>query len=170
MGKSSAMVLSRGALDSNAHRKWLDEHKLLLADVGESMDVLQQFINAQQASGDACSSRLLESKRVLDGLLKDLKSLSSQVDSHEEVLETETSNLNITELSVKAVEVTHTEAMLVCEKEKQDAADRVSQYQSELAELHQIAKPSARYNHVTKVEVSKVTKSSLTGKSSLLQE
>merc|ERR1719261_62178 len=175
MGKSSAMVLSRGALDSNAHRKWLDEHKLLLADVGESMDVLQQFINAQQASGDACSSRLLESKRVLDGLLKDVKSLSVQIDSHEEVLETETSNLNITELSVKAVEVTHIEAMTVCEKEKQDAADRVSQYQSELAELDQIAKPSVRLEHVTKVEtsegrVSSVTKSSLTGKSSLLQE
>jgi len=169
--KSSAT----GVLAPDTHRSWREQHKLALAETGESMDVLQQFINAQQASGDACSSRLLESKRVLDGLLKDLKSLSSQVDSHEEVLETETSNLNITELSVKAVEVTHIEAMTVCEKEKQDAADRVSQYQSELAELDQIAKPSVRLEHVTKVEtsegrVSSVTKSSLTGKSSLLQE
>jgi len=155
--KSSAT----GVLAPDTHRSWREQHKLALAETGESMDVLQQFINAQQASGDACSSRLLESKRVLDGLLKDLKSLSSQVDSHEEVLETETSNLNITELSVKAVEVTHIEAMTVCEKEKQDAADRVSQYQSELAELHQIAKPSVRFNHVTKVEVSKVTEESL---------
>jgi len=155
------MMLSTGALNSNAHRKWLDEHKLLLADVGESMDVLQQFINAQQASGDACSSRLLESKRVLDGLLKDVKSLSVQVDSHEEALETETGNLNITELSIKAVETTHKEAMAACEKEKQDAAARVSQYQSELAELDQIAKPSVRLQHVTKVKVNEASEASL---------
>jgi len=133
------------------------------------MDVLQEFINAQQASGDACSARLLESKRILDGLLKDLKSLSTQIDSHEEVLETETSNLNITELSVKAVEVTHTEALTVCEKEKQDASDRVSQYQSELAELDQIAKPGVRYEHATSVTIKKTTTVSTKSDSSLLQ-
>jgi hypothetical protein len=89
----------------------------------------------------------------LDGLLKDLKDLSTQVDSHEEVLETETSNLKIAELSVKAVETTHKEAMDACEKEKQDAMDRVSQFESELAELMQIAKPSVRFEHVTKVTI-----------------
>merc|ERR1719456_843160 len=105
------------------------------------MDVLQQFIQAQQASGDACSSRLVESKRILDGLLKDLKALSTQVDSHEEVLETETSNLNITELSVNAVNVAHKEALEACAKEKEAAAATLSQYQAEMEELNQIAKP-----------------------------
>jgi len=124
--------------------------------------VLEEFIQKQEDSGDACSSRLLEAKRVLDGLLADVKSLSVQVDSHEEVLETETENLNITEESVKAVEIVHDEAIADCDKEKQDAIDRVSQYQSELAEMDQIAKPSVRYDHVTKVyKEGNVTKASV---------
>merc|ERR1719235_2994652 len=107
----------------NPHGNWRNQHKLMLADTGESMDVLEQFIAKQQESGDACSARLLESKRVLDGLLADLKSLSTQVDSHEEVLETETGNLNITELSVKAVETAHDEDMAECDQQKQAAND-----------------------------------------------
>merc|ERR1712224_298730 len=71
-------------------------------------------------------------------------------------------NLNITELSVKAVETAHDEDMAECDQQKQAANDLVSQYQSELAELDQIAKPSVRYDHVTKVSISK--------ESSLLQE
>jgi len=165
--KKSSVISVSGALVPSAHRNWRAEHRLLLADTGKSMDVLQEFINAQQASGDACSARLLESKRILDGLLKDLKSLSTQIDSHEEVLETETSNLNITELSVKAVETVHAEALIVCEKEKQDASDRVSQYQSELAELDQIAKPSVRYEHAISVKTATATKAT---KSSLLED
>jgi len=117
-----------------------------------SLDVLERFITEQSFEGDACSARLLETKRALDGLLKDLKALSLQVDSHEEVLETETENLNITQLSVLAVEKTHGEGVEDCDREKQDALDRVSQYQSELDELTQIAKPSVRYNHVIKAQ------------------
>jgi len=168
--QTAANMKKSSTLAPDAHRNWRAEHRLLLADTGESMDVLQQFINAQQASGDACSSRLMESKRILDGLLKDLKSLSNQIDSHEEVLETETSNLNITELSVNAVEVTHTEAMTVCEKEKQEALDRVSQYQSELEELNQIAKPSVRLDIATKISVSNGSTTTELTKDSLLQQ
>jgi hypothetical protein len=163
-------VLPHVVAGQNPHENWRTQHRLMLAQTTEEMDVLEQFIKAQEESGDACSSRLMESKRALDGLLADLKSLSTQVDSHEEVLETETGNLNITELSVKAVDVTHAEAMATCEKETQDAVSRVSQYQSELAELDQIAKPSVRYEHVTKVTVStKVTESTTESNNSLLQ-
>merc|ERR1719235_2381546 len=155
----------------NPHGNWRNQHKLMLADTGESMDVLEQFIQKQDEAGDACSARLLESKRVLDGLLADLKSLSTQVDSHEEVLETETENLNITEISVKAVEAAHEEALAECDQEKQDAADVVSQYQAELAELDQIAKPSVRYSHVTTVSKNSATvKEGIVEESSLLQD
>merc|ERR1719235_848170 len=99
----------------NPHGNWRNQHKLMLADTGESMDVLEDFIAKQQESGDACSARLLESKRALDGLLRDLKDISLQVDSREEVLETETSNLNITELSILAVKKTHEEGVAHCD-------------------------------------------------------
>jgi hypothetical protein len=154
------------------HQNWRAQHKLLLTDTSRSMDVLSQFIQQQQESGDACSARLLESKRILDGLLHDVKSLSVQVDSHEEVIETETGNLGITELSVKAVDTTHKEAGVQCETQTQEAVNRVSQYQSELAELDQIAKPSVRYSHVTKIQISETTKTSEPAENtdSLLQE
>jgi len=155
----------------NLHSNWRSQRKLMLADTSESMDVLEQFIQKQDEAGDACSARLLESKRVLDGLLADLKSLSTQVDSHEEVLETETENLNITEISVKAVEAAHEEALAECDQEQQDAADVVSQYQAELAELDQIAKPSVRYSHVTTVSKDSATvKEGIVEESSLLQD
>lgn len=147
--KASASLL----VLQDSHRNWRNEHKSLLADTSKSVDVLDQFIKQQEESGDHCSARLMESKRVLDGLLKDLKALSSHVDSHEEVLETETGNLNITKLSVKAVEDAHTEAMAKCKKEKQDARTAVSTYKMELAELEQIANPSVRYTHVAKVTI-----------------
>jgi len=172
--KSSAVTKtsSQGLMAPDTHRNWRSEHQLLLADTTEEMDTLGKFISMQTKSGDACSARLMESKRVLDGLLKDLKDLSTQVDGHEEVLETETGNLNITELSVKAVGTAYEEAMAVCEQEKQDAADEVSQYQSELAELDQIAKPSVRMSHVVKANVSEGvgTESSIEAGSLLQQD
>jgi len=154
MSKASSRMLQLKAsstkmLSQDAHRDWRAKQTLLLGDTNESMGVLEDFIAKQQGSGDACSARLVESKRALDGFLGDLKSLTAQVDAHEEVLETETENLNITEMSVKAVLTVYEEAMEACAKEKQDALDLVSQYESELAELVQIADPSVRYTHVT---------------------
>lgn len=145
------------ALLQESHRNWRNEHTLLLSGASKSMDVLDQFIKQQEESGDHCSARLLESKRVMDGLLKDLKALSSHVDSHEEVLETETENLKVTELSVQAVEKAHTEAITKCKQEKQEAITAVSKYKMELEELDQIAKPSVRYKHVTKLSMPDAT-------------
>jgi len=143
---------------SNSHQSWRAKHNMLLADTGTKMDVLTKFIEQQNESGDHCSARLMESKRILDGLLKDLQSLSRQVDSHEQVLETETSNLQISELSRKAVEDTHKDAIAKCKKETEDAAQRLAQYQDELEELKQIAKPSVRADFATKVSVTTETK------------
>jgi len=146
-----SQVVSFAGASMNAHRNWRFQNKLLLNETTESMDVLEEFIEKQEESGDACSARLLEAKRALDGLLKELKTLETQIDSHEEVLETETENLNITDLAVEAVKTTHKEDMDDCEKKKQEAMDRVSKYEAELEELHQIAKPGVRYEHVTKI-------------------
>jgi len=150
-GSVMSQVVSFAGASVNAHRNWRTQHKLLLTETTESMDVLEEFIEKQEESGDACSARLLEAKRALDGLLKELKTLETQIDSHEEVLETETENLNITDLAVEAVKTTHKEDMDACEKKKQEAMDRVSKYEDELEELHQIAKPGVRYEHVTKI-------------------
>jgi len=157
-GSNVRKALSGTSLSQQAHRDWRVKRGLMVADTSKSMGVLDDFIAKQQASGDHCSSRLVEAKRALDGLLKDLNSLVKQVDSQEEVLETETGNLNITKLSINAVEIVHKEAVEVCAKEKQDALDLMAQYQAELAELDQIAKPSVRFTHVTKEPVKDETK------------
>merc|ERR1719159_2341160 len=83
---------------------WAKKHSMLEEAAEEEKDALTEFMEAQKASGDVCSSRLLEAKRSLDGLLHDLKSLSTQVEDHMTVLEVEKQNLNATELSIDAVE------------------------------------------------------------------
>merc|ERR1719158_1312352 len=100
---------------------WVSKHKKLAQAAEEEKDTLEEFMAAQQASDDACSSRLLEAKRSLDGLLHDLKSLSTQVEDHMTVLEVETQNLKATELSIEAVEDQHREDNAACDEEREKA-------------------------------------------------
>merc|ERR1740138_1771314 len=79
----------------NQHHEWRIHHMSLVGVVNQSKTLLDRFIDEQAASKSACSSRLLESKRVLDGLLKDVSTLNSQVVSKEEIMETETQNLKM---------------------------------------------------------------------------
>merc|ERR1719265_276032 len=131
---------------------WRFNHSKLTQAAQEEKDALDEFISAQGASGDACSSRLLEAKRSLDGLLHDLKSLSTQVEDHMELLDAETKNLKATELSIDAVEDQHHEDTAKCDEEREKALEDLAQYTAELEELTQIAKPSVRYSHVVTVE------------------
>jgi hypothetical protein len=133
-------------------RAWFHRHNELKEVVTEDEDALTKFIEAQKVSGDACSSRLLEAKRSLDGLLHDLKSLSMQVEDHETVLEVEQQNLKATDLSIDAVEDQYEEETAKCTEEREKALEDLDQYRAELAELQQIAKPSVRYEHVVNVE------------------
>merc|ERR1719443_69182 len=85
--------------DAEEHRSWRAENLKLWHAANESKAVLDEFIARQETSSDFCSSRLKESKRALDGLLRDLHNLNIEVQSHEQVLATETENLNITYMS-----------------------------------------------------------------------
>merc|ERR1719387_1797233 len=105
-------------------------------------------------SDSACSARLMESKRALDGLLGDVKALSKQVDSHEAVLETEAENLNITTLAINAVNEEFAEDNKKCVQERKEAQKDLAQYKAELAELERIADPELRYTHVLHVDLS----------------
>lgn len=133
------------------HRAWLIEHEKLRKAANESTGALDMFIKAQNSSSDACSSRLMESKRVLDGLLKDLKAIEEQVQSHEELLQTETENLNITHNAIDAAETIYDGEIEECEKLKDDAHKDLEMYNAELQELEQIANPKVRYEHSVKV-------------------
>merc|ERR1719498_445590 len=89
-------------------RNWRARHVAVERAMNASKTLLDKFISAQTTSSDHCSSRLMESKRILDGILKDAKTLNSQITSREEVLETETENLKITKLSIDAVTTEYT--------------------------------------------------------------
>merc|ERR1719387_99502 len=105
-------------------------------------------------SDSACSARLMESKRALDGLLGDVKALSKQVDSHEAVLATEAENLNITTLAINAVNEEFAEDNKKCVQERKEAQKDLAQYKAELAELERIADPELRYTHILHVDLS----------------
>lgn len=149
--KVSVRKAIRFAKRKYAHRAWRARQLQLEQEMNESQSILDQFIDEQSKSDDACSSRLMESKRTLDGLLHDLKELSIEVASHEKILETETENLNITYMSIDAVETETAEYLKKCRKEREEAVKEVTQYTAELEELVQIAEPSVRYQHSMKV-------------------
>eukprot|EP00746_Dinoflagellata_sp_MGD_P101068 gnl/MRDRNA2_/MRDRNA2_41160_c0_seq2.p1 gnl/MRDRNA2_/MRDRNA2_41160_c0~~gnl/MRDRNA2_/MRDRNA2_41160_c0_seq2.p1 ORF type:complete len:740 (-),score=186.41 gnl/MRDRNA2_/MRDRNA2_41160_c0_seq2:92-2311(-) len=147
------------------HSAWRQQHHVLKRVANESHGSLDTFIQEQAESGDACSARLMESKRALDGLMKDLKAIEAQVESHEEVLSTETENLNITHNAIDAVEATNSQEVEMCKEEKQEAQKDVIMHTKELQELEQIAKPSVRFQEATEAAESSESEHS----SSLLQ-
>lgn len=136
--------------DAAEHRSWRAENLKLWYAANESKGILDTFISQQEDSSDFCSSRLKEAKRALDGLLHDLHDLTIEVQSHEEVLATETENLNITYMSIEAVEEKYNKHLERCKEEQASALDELRQYRAEVEELEQIAKPSVRYDHTMK--------------------
>eukprot|EP00746_Dinoflagellata_sp_MGD_P162439 gnl/MRDRNA2_/MRDRNA2_89997_c0_seq1.p1 gnl/MRDRNA2_/MRDRNA2_89997_c0~~gnl/MRDRNA2_/MRDRNA2_89997_c0_seq1.p1 ORF type:complete len:522 (+),score=121.26 gnl/MRDRNA2_/MRDRNA2_89997_c0_seq1:136-1701(+) len=134
-------------------RSWSQEHQGLFKIANGTTDSLEKFIKSQMASDDHCSARLMESKRTLDGLLKDLVAITEQVESHEELLATESENLNITHKAIEAVESTFEEDKTACGKLKQDAQEDFNTFSSELEELNQIANPEVRYTHAVNVSI-----------------
>jgi len=125
-------------------RDWRIRHKSVENAMNESQTLLDKFIAAQSTSSDHCSSRLMESKRILDGILADVRNLNAQVISHEEVLETETENLKITTMSVDAVTTEYKSSIDYCEEERHEAFIELKKYSKELEELDSIANPSMR--------------------------
>jgi len=143
------------ASQSEAHRLWREQHAVQMEQLKKSEDVLDDFIKAQKNAGTACSARLMEAKRALDSLNTDSKSLSNQVNSHEEVLETESENLKITKMSIDAVEDEYEADIKECDRLKAEAIKDMKQYEAELKELEQIADPKARYTHKVSVDLPK---------------
>merc|ERR1719161_3539139 len=106
LGKTSLSLLeTQVSLKTTEHKAWRERHAKVIRAMNErnETDELGQFIAAQQSSSSHCSSRLMEAKRVLDSLKHQAKQLSTQVDSHEQVLETESGNLEITKSSIQSV-------------------------------------------------------------------
>merc|ERR1719310_2527496 len=133
-------------MNADVHREWRRRHLMQLGVLNETEKDLAKSIAEQKSTDVACSARLLQAKRKLDALLKETKTLSMQVDGHEEVLETENENLNVTKMSIAAVESDYDAAIEECEKQKKEALKDLKQYSAELKELEQIANPTATYN------------------------
>eukprot|EP00746_Dinoflagellata_sp_MGD_P008407 gnl/MRDRNA2_/MRDRNA2_116827_c0_seq1.p1 gnl/MRDRNA2_/MRDRNA2_116827_c0~~gnl/MRDRNA2_/MRDRNA2_116827_c0_seq1.p1 ORF type:complete len:448 (+),score=111.37 gnl/MRDRNA2_/MRDRNA2_116827_c0_seq1:96-1439(+) len=169
---SFAKVLSFSA-QGDVHRAWRQEQFQLEREMNESQSILDRFIEEQATSSSACSARLMESKRTLDGLLQDVKQVSVEIASHVTILETEMENLNITHMSIEAVETEMKQAFERCKKERADALKEVKQYSSELDELIQIAKPGVRYQHSMKIanrSMDKLWKEAMLSNSTILIE
>merc|ERR1719235_1889582 len=141
MGKHNLALVATAA-DSMAtvghrHRQWRLHHTQLEEAVANRFDVFDKFIAASATSKDACSARLLESKRVLDGLLKEVRSLSVQVKSAEEVLEIEEENLVISNQEIASSRKIHKEKIAACTKQVEQALADYKRYTAELHELRQ---------------------------------
>jgi len=135
-------------------RDWRIRHQSQEKAMNASQTLLDRFITAQAHSSDSCSSRLMESKRILDGILADVRNLNAQVMSHEEVLETETENLKITKMSIDAVNTEYKTSVDYCEELVHEALQDFKKYSKEQEELDSIANPSMRMeiSHSVKIK------------------
>jgi hypothetical protein len=174
MGKAS--MIQEDSMTSFEHsslkrKDWRSRHRSLETAMNKSQSLLDKFIEAQTSSKDHCSARLMESKRVLDGILGNLRVLSKQVTSKEEVVETETENLKITKLSISAVTTEFTKQTKICKEEHNEAVQELKMYSSELDELLSIANPSVRINiaHSVKFQKAELMESSSSSDLSLAQ-
>merc|ERR1719171_967067 len=116
---------------SSAHRMWRERTSALMEHIMLAKGVLDDFIKKQTDSGTACSSRLLEAKRGYDGLLKDVKLLQNQIDSHQEAMEAEKTDLEQTMDAIKEVEESYKDDVKKCDKLKQEAKDEKAQFEKE---------------------------------------
>eukprot|EP00746_Dinoflagellata_sp_MGD_P002044 gnl/MRDRNA2_/MRDRNA2_103945_c0_seq1.p1 gnl/MRDRNA2_/MRDRNA2_103945_c0~~gnl/MRDRNA2_/MRDRNA2_103945_c0_seq1.p1 ORF type:complete len:386 (+),score=104.47 gnl/MRDRNA2_/MRDRNA2_103945_c0_seq1:78-1235(+) len=153
--------------NSLAQKHWHMRHRSVEMALNKSESLLDKFIKAQTDSSDHCSSRLMESKRVLDGILGDLRTLNKQVTSRQEVVTTETENLKITKESIKAVETEYKKSVKICTEEVKDATEEFRTYERELDELKSIANPSLRINIAHSV---KIAEEEMLESKSLLEE
>jgi len=137
-------------------REWRIRHESREKAMNASQTLLDRFIAAQATSSDHCSSRLMESKRILDGILADVRNLNAQVMSHEEVLTTETENLKITKMSIDAVMTEYKTSVEYCEEQVHEALQDFKKYSKEQEELDSIANPSMRMeiSHSVKIKSS----------------
>merc|ERR1719191_422558 len=124
----------------------------MLDRIMKAKGVLDSFIEKQKSSGDACSARLLEAKRGLDQLLKDVKLLAAQIDAHQAAMEAEKEDLAATMESIEQVEDEHKDDLAKCAEKKKEALDAKAGFEAELKELQQIARPAARYNDTEAVD------------------
>lgn len=168
LSKSISMQTHRHRLNEQItrHHSWRLEHHRLERAANESQGALERFIKGQAKSDDACSARLMEAKRALDGLLHDLHSLTQQVKSHEDIVKTETENLNITHLAIDSLDEQFKEDMEMCKEDQEQARTDRQDLQEELQELIQIAEPDVRYEHAAGVNSASVSAPEL---SSLLE-
>merc|ERR550537_106845 len=155
--RSSLGKMSLMGMHAELHREWRMRHSMYLSALNKTEKDLAKSIAEQKSTDVACSARLLSAKRKLDALLKETKTLSMQVDGHEQVLETENENLYVTKMSIAAVESDYDTAVEECEKLKKEALKDLKQYSEELKELEQIANPSVP----AAVKVAKVQQRSL---------
>lgn len=146
-----SLLSTQHKAQSESRRAFRERHQIRMQIVNDTQDEMDKFIAASKGSSDACSARLLHAKHILDELMRDVKSTASKIDSHEEVLETENENLNITMMSVKSVTDSHAEAVEKCKALQEEAKADMKQYTSELEELKQIANPEVRYASGTNV-------------------
>lgn len=138
------------------YEAWSEQHQIALQKFTRSKTSLQesldQMIAGQSKASSTCTPMFLDVGNTVSSLTHDLLSLSEQVSTHVRTLEVETRKLNGTVLAFENVAKEFSEQMSECHLEREQAAQKLSLYNSSLEVLQKIAKPSSPYTHTGKVE------------------
>merc|ERR1719409_515552 len=131
------------------HREWRLQHGVLQQATWASKDAFEKFLKEQAGSSQACSARVLESKKQLDGLTFRLNDLATQIDVNEGIRDTERQNMNSVKASKNATETKYQNDLAKCEDQKEEAKNDLDRYTKEQEELDAIGAASEKHFQVS---------------------
>lgn len=108
--------------------------------------LIDQFIDSQSGSDDACHSKLLEARHQLNQLYDILTTLMVQVNTTENALILYDKELQEKLKQLTEIEAWRDEELKKCKKKKEEAEKMYIQLTAELKEMHQIASPATAMN------------------------
>jgi hypothetical protein len=118
---------------------------------------IDDFIEDQKASEDACHARILEAKRSLDGVAAKVLQLSEEVEGQESIIEANTLLLKEAVDKLAASEEQRVADLKVCDANFEAAMEIADGYRDEKIELEQIADPEVRSKVAQDIDYADVT-------------
>eukprot|EP00746_Dinoflagellata_sp_MGD_P162260 gnl/MRDRNA2_/MRDRNA2_89732_c0_seq1.p1 gnl/MRDRNA2_/MRDRNA2_89732_c0~~gnl/MRDRNA2_/MRDRNA2_89732_c0_seq1.p1 ORF type:complete len:762 (+),score=201.19 gnl/MRDRNA2_/MRDRNA2_89732_c0_seq1:130-2415(+) len=132
--------------DEETEGKTPDENKTKTFQEDSLSKLVDQFIESQSGSEDACHSKLLEARHQLNQLYDVLSLLLTQVNSTENALILYDKELQDKLKELTEIEAWRDEELEKCKKKKEEAEKMYIQLTAELKEMHQIASPATAMN------------------------
>merc|ERR1719506_1832050 len=105
---------------------------------------IDDFIFDQLASKDACTSKMMEAKRTIDGIAAKVMQLSDEIEAENSIIVAQREVVDRAIESLEESEAQEEEDLAACQKTYEEQWAALDGKRNEIIELEQIARPSVR--------------------------